>query len=165
MAFLPGFLRLLDRFFKSNGIMENCKNYFVTLQLDIMISWKKKKKNSILGHTHQWEMSHFFSLIFPMNVYHSITSLCNLKSWNTMLYLWQNWKKICIFNLQFNNNVFQFPRIEFVSLQITIFLPVRKHCFCLQIYVTTNVFFCNLVQVQAAVAWKWNFNCSNFLLR
>lgn len=38
-------------------------------------------------------MSHFFSLIFPMNVYHSITSLCNLKSWNTMLYLWQNWKK------------------------------------------------------------------------
>lgn len=59
--------------------MENCKDYSVTLQLDIMI-FLKKKKNSILGHTHQWEMSHFFSLIFPMNVYHSITSLCNLKS-------------------------------------------------------------------------------------
>lgn len=124
--------------------MGNCKNYFVTLQLDIMISWKKKKKNSILGHTHQWEMSHFFSLIFPMNVYHSITSLCNLKSWNTMLHLWQNWKKICIFNLQFNNNVFQFHKYNLFPFKLPFFSQLGSIVFAYRFM---------LLQMYFSVTW------------
>ena len=89
-------------------------------------------------------MSHFFSLIFPMNVYHSITSLCNLKSWNTMLYLWQNWKKICIFNLQFNNNVFQFHEYNLFPFKLPFFSQLGSIVFAYRFM---------LLQMYFSVTW------------
>lgn len=124
--------------------MENCKNYFVTLQLDIMISWKKKKKTQFLvihisgkwAIFSLWFFPWMYIIVLPVYVTWKVETRCFICG--------KTEKNICIFNLQFNNNVFQFHKYNLFPFKLPFFSQLGSIVFAYRFM---------LLQMYFSVTW------------